>query len=316
MDGFIDPISYRTTNIINMYFHICTIDGTSLIATADETSPREDKGFTRTKNVTQPDFDPDAPRLGRRESEPHSAEINYLRDVLHVNFPADRVTWDLHHYFKGNESSRSGEEDYDIQFDISYFRNMTIDQELPSYVAADHENRIPTMAVNVLSKSTWAVDLSDHVEKCRLLGVPLYVVFPAYHVATWPYKPPFLRAFIYQPDTKDYKIHDLKQAIMKEGEELALQGDDCNDKEKLLDTSDIVPFRIGLMERKTMFKGGLSTWRMILVHPTEPRIFPTATGKERERAEKERERAEKERERADMLQDRIDRYNKKFGPLD
>nr|MDO8116479.1 Uma2 family endonuclease [Candidatus Sigynarchaeota archaeon] len=286
-----------------------------MIATADETSPREDRGFTRIKNVTQPDFDPNAPRLGRRESEPHSAEINYLRDVLHVNFPADRVTWDLHHYFKGNDPSRPDEEDFDIQFDISYFRNMTIDEELPSYVATDHENRIPTMAVNVLSKSTWAVDLSDHVEKCKLLGVPLYVVFPAYHVATWPYKPPFLRAYVYQPDTKEYKIHDVKQAIIKEGEE-SLQDVNCNDKEKLLDTSDIVPFRIGLMERKTMFKGGLSTWRMILVHPTEPCILPTATGKEQERAEKERERAEKERERADMLQEKIDRYNKKFGPLD
>ncbi|MHA1370170.1 MAG: hypothetical protein ACTSRA_10700, partial [Promethearchaeota archaeon] len=43
----------------------------------------EDEG-----EVTKP-----APRLGRRESEPHSAEINYMHDVFTTNYPGGRVLW-------------------------------------------------------------------------------------------------------------------------------------------------------------------------------------------------------------------------------
>jgi len=79
--------------------------------------------------------------------------------------------WDLHHYFKvGYEWSDKGDE-CDIQFDISYFRDLRIDYEVPSYKAWDHGNRVPTMVVNILSKSTWQYDLSDHVEKCKLLKI-------------------------------------------------------------------------------------------------------------------------------------------------
>jgi hypothetical protein len=177
---------------------------------------------------------------------------------------------------------------------------MSIEQELPSYVAVEHGNRVPTMAVNVLSKSTWAVDLSDHVDKSRLLGIPLYVVFPAYHVATATYKPPFLRAYIYQASTRQYGIHDLNQAIVKEGE--ALTHGLCEDSEKLLDTSSIVPFRIGLMERRVKVRGGLSAWRMILVHPTEPRILLTC--------------AEQEKARADAFEKLVAQYKGRFGSLD
>ncbi|NMC08319.1 MAG: hypothetical protein GYA24_24140 [Candidatus Lokiarchaeota archaeon] len=262
--------------------------------------------LTRIRNVIQPDFDPDKPRIGRRESEPHSAEVGYLFDVLGTNFLEDRTTWDLHHYFKDPLDPGSKDDEYDIQYDISYFRGLKIAQELPSYKAVEHGNAVPTMAVNVLSKSTWAVDLSDHVDKSRLLGIPLYVVFPAYHVATTTYKPPFLRAYIYQSSTRQHVIHDLKQAIVKEGEPLSKAA--CDDPEKLLDTSSIVPFRIGLMERNVQVKGGFSAWRMILVHPTEPRMFLT-------RAEQEKARAEQEKARADELERVLSRYKERFGSL-
>jgi len=62
----------------------------------------------------EPDtFDPNVPRLGRRENEPHSAEVTYLHDVLTTNFPNDRTLWDLHHYFRKEGM------DIDLQFDIS-----------------------------------------------------------------------------------------------------------------------------------------------------------------------------------------------------
>ena len=36
-------------------------------------------------------FDPNKPRLGRRESEPHSLEVTYIHDVLTTNFPEGRA---------------------------------------------------------------------------------------------------------------------------------------------------------------------------------------------------------------------------------
>lgn len=264
------------------------------------------RGFTRASSMVLPDFDPDKPRVGRRESEPHSAEISYLFDVLRTNFPNDRVMWDLHHVFKDVLDVDGEASEIDIQFDISFFKDLAIDQELPSYIAAEHGNRVPTMAINVLSKSTWPFDLSDHVDKCRHLGIPLYIVFPAYHVATSMYRPPFLRAFIMQGDAKEYTVCDLHQALLKEGEHLT--ADRCGE-DKLIDTSGIVPFRIGLMERRVKVKGGLSAWRMVLVHPTEPRLLQT-------RLEQEKARAEQEKARADHLEALVTKYKDKFGSLD
>ncbi len=110
---------------------------------------------SRVTNLRQAnDYDPLVPRLGRRESEPHAAEVSYLYDVLSTNFPDDRATWDLHHYF-----TFEGEE-IDIQFDISFFRGFKVPYPISSYRASEYQNRVPTLAINVLSKSTWRVDLS------------------------------------------------------------------------------------------------------------------------------------------------------------
>ena len=104
----------------------------------------------------EPDtFDPNVPRLGRRECEPHSAEVSYLHDVLTTNFLDDRTIWDLHHYFKKEGM------DIDIQFDISYFKDLKIPYSLPSYKANEYGNRVPTIAINILSKSTWRSDLAE-----------------------------------------------------------------------------------------------------------------------------------------------------------
>src|SRR5271157_3610046 len=57
------------------------------------------ESFSRIEQPVEPDLDPSLPRIGRRESEPHSAEVSYLHDVLEANFEGSRVFWDLHHYF-------------------------------------------------------------------------------------------------------------------------------------------------------------------------------------------------------------------------
>jgi hypothetical protein len=78
------------------------------------------KRSTRIENAPPDLYDPDVPRLGRRESEPHSSEITYIHDVLTANFPESRTVWDLHHYFTGEKPPLKGKK-IDIQFDISFF---------------------------------------------------------------------------------------------------------------------------------------------------------------------------------------------------
>lgn len=82
---------------------------------------------TRHRDAEPDIYDPNEPRLGRRESEPQSAEITYLYDVLATNFPDDRTMCDLHHYFK-----KDGKH-LDIQFDITYFKGLQIPYTLTSY---------------------------------------------------------------------------------------------------------------------------------------------------------------------------------------
>ena len=133
---------------------------------------------TRHKRLSPEEFDNSKPRLGRRESEPHSDEINYLYDVLTTNFPDDRAMWDLHHYFTVDDLK------IDLQFDVSYFKDMHIPERLSSYKAEKYNGRVPNMAINVLSKSTWKTDIGENLDYCRRLQIPLYIVFTTYHIAT------------------------------------------------------------------------------------------------------------------------------------
>ncbi|MGV9205049.1 MAG: hypothetical protein ACOC44_13640 [Promethearchaeia archaeon] len=83
------------------------------------------KRSTRIENAPPDLYDPNEPRLGRRESEPHSAEVTYIHDVLTSNFPESRTIWDLHHYFIGRKGPLKGQK-IDIQFEISFFENLFI----------------------------------------------------------------------------------------------------------------------------------------------------------------------------------------------
>ena len=234
---------------------------------------------TRHRDAEPDTFDPNVPRLGRRESEPHSAEVTYLHDVLTTNFPNDRTLWDLHHYFRKEGM------DIDLQFDISFFKDLKIPYTLSSYKAKDFENRVPTMAINILSKSTWRSDLAEKLDFCRLLEIPLYIIFPAFHVAINLYQPPFLRAYVLQ-ENKEYKMHELRKTLDIESDKW--------DEEAIIDVSELVPFRLGIIKRKEQkHQGGLSLYRLVLLDPKKDKVLLTKNEKTIEEKEKTIEEKEK-----------------------
>jgi Uma2 family endonuclease len=258
---------------------------------------------TRHKRLSPEEFDNSKPRLGRRESEPHSDEINYLYDVLTTNFPDDRAMWDLHHYFTVDDLK------IDLQFDVSYFKDMHIPERLSSYKAEKYNGRVPNMAINVLSKSTWKTDIGENLDYCRRLQIPLYIVFPTYHIATKLYEPPFVRAYILQPDG-EYHIEELRQ-ITIDGEK--------RKSEAVIDISQIVPFRLGLQKRNVSHESNKPLFRVILLHPDKFQVYLTKTEKAQEQAEKAQEQAEKAlhekneaKKKAQLLEKKIKKLKEKF----
>jgi Uma2 family endonuclease len=246
-------------------------------------------------------FDPLKPRLGRRESEPHSEEVSYLYEILHSNFPDARTIWDLHHYFAVKS------EEIDVQFDISFFRDLKIDYTLSSYRASNFNNRVPTMVINLLSKSTWQMDVGIHADYCRLLKIPLYIVFSPFYLVKAIYKPPFLRAYILQPDG-DYHLQELNKISVKEG-------DPSVNRDALLDVSKIVPFNLGIMELVSRHEGGLPRYRLILINPQNYSIYQTTAQKEKARAEQEKARAEQEKARAEQEKARAEQEKARADKL-
>ena len=252
--------------------------------------PSNDWRSTRIENASQDIFDPNKPRLGRRESEPHSMEVTYLYDVLTTNFPGGRALWDLHHYFIPSKGALEGTR-MDLQLDVSFFKDLSIPFALPSYDATMHEGKVPDICINVLSKSTWGSDLSDHVDACRDLSIPLYVVFSPYNIASKRYAPPFLRAYILQEDGT-YKQEELHSITVEEGGSI--------DGTNIINISDRVPFRLGLMRLKKQFLGGTPLFRLILLDPLKMQILPTRREKELIQAKKaleEKDKALEEKEK-------------------
>jgi len=250
---------------------------------------------TRVENAPPDLYDPSQPRLGRRESEPHAAEVTYLRDVLATNFPKGRALWDLHHYFIASKGVFKGKK-IDLQLDVSFFKELTIPVALPSYDATMYEGKVPDIGINVLSKSTWRADIGENVETCRDLSIPVYVVFSPYLVTSKRYAPPFLRAYILQEDGF-YKVEELRAITIEEGGAI--------DETQVLDLSDKLPFRLGLMQLKQQFLGSKPLFRLILIDPLEMRVLPTRREKEVEEAKKETELVKKE----------LQKYRDKFGEL-
>jgi Uma2 family endonuclease len=265
-------------------------------------------------------------------------EITYLHDVLNTNFPKGRVFWDLHHYFKAPKGPLEGKK-IDLQFDISFFKDLSISYALPSYDATKHGGKVPDIAINILSKSTWRADLSEHVEACRDLSIPVYAIFSPYLVTSKRYAPPFLRVYILQEDGS-YEQKELRDVTVDE--------EGTIDKGSLIDLSDILPFRLGIKKLQQQYMGGKDLFRLIIVDPTELRILPTKREKKLEKAQKKIKEAKKEAESAkkeaksakkeaksakkeaksakkeaksakkelEKLRSEIEKYRNKFGSLD
>ena len=257
---------------------------------------------TRLRDAPPDLFDPNEPRIGRRESEPHSAEVTYLFDILKTNFPKDRSIWDLHHYFTYEK------DELDIQFDVSYFRDLKIDYSLSSYRASKFKDRIPNFAINILSKSTWTADVGLHSDICRVLKIPVYIIFCPYHVASMIYKPPFVRAYILQPDGY-YKIHELRKTM-------TIENTDSINSDQIIDLKSIVPFNIGLIKLKKVHEGKLPLYRMVLLNQKNNNIYLTKMEIEKIRADKAVKRADKAVKRADKAVERADKADKKAANLE
>ncbi|MEX2683532.1 MAG: Uma2 family endonuclease [Candidatus Sigynarchaeota archaeon] len=216
-------------------------------------------------------FDPNAPRLGRRESEPHSIEVSYLHDVLATNYPEDRATWDLHHYFM-----LDGEE-IDLRFDVSFFKGLRIDHTLSSYRAAEHGGRVPDLVINILSKSTWPLDVGVTVETCQAIGIPVYVIFAPYDVASTIYRPPFLRAHVSGDNSGRYQVHELRAVTVKQGGAV--------DRNRVIDCGARFPFMFGLMELERKHARGLPLYRLVLIDRESREILLTRAEQEKRRAD-------------------------------
>jgi Uma2 family endonuclease len=275
--------------------HLCLgHDDTSM---AGENPPLPEMSRRSRIEADLPDgFDPNKPRLGRRESEPHSAEITYICDVLRSNFPQDRVTWDLHHYFIVN-----GEE-IDMELDVSLFRGMSLPVQLSSYRAAECGGRVPDLAINVISKSTWRADVGENVDLCNMVKIQVYVIFAPFHVASRPYKPPFLRAYL-MDEHGAYQARELREATIAAGKEV--------NWDATIDCGGRLPFKLGLQELAgEKHEKGWQLYRLVFINPQERAVLRTRLEMERVRADNAEARAEQEKARADRAEDELARSRK------
>ncbi|MCF2140505.1 MAG: hypothetical protein K9W44_10675 [Candidatus Lokiarchaeota archaeon] len=240
------------------------------------------------------------PRIGRRESEPHSAEVSFLFDVLSSNFPNHRAIWDLHHYF-----SIEGEQ-VDLQFDISLFLNFMINEDLPSYKASEFGNRIPDLVINILSKSTWRKDLSEIQESCKRLKIPVFVLFLPYPFATKVLNYPFLRVYI---------LNDMDMYIPQEINRYMFDGDKIADNQARIKLPERIPFDLAIKKLKRTYLGFKPRFRLVLLKKETNEMYLSKFELEKKRADEEKRRADEEKRRADEEKRRADELEKKLQKL-
>ncbi len=227
------------------------------------------------------------PRLGRRESEPHSTEVSYLYDVLMTNFSEQHHTlWDLHHYFLWEDGT-----ELDLQFDISFFLNFKIPFLLPSYRASNFKHRVPDVVINVLSRSTWRKDIGEIPDLCCYLKIPVYIIFAPYNVATKFYQPPFLRVYILDQDTEAYKQITIRHTC--------IQKDGTIDFRYVVQLPAPIPFWVGLSKSEKKGPQNQTLYRLVLIDPKTKQLLGTRIEKERIEAEKAKAEAEKAKAEAE-----------------
>ena len=129
--------------------------------------------------------------------------------------------------------------------------------------------RIPNFVLNVLSYSTWRVDLVENVDLLKYLGIHVYVVYTPFKTITSAlYYPPFLRVYILNEDGS-YKQIELRNETLTEGGVI-------NEK-NIIDISDRVPFRIGLMKLKTKVDEKYPLYQFIFLDPSDQKILEPET---------------------------------------
>ncbi len=190
-------------------------------------------------------------------------------------------------------------EEIDFCFDISFFKGLRIDHTLSSYRAGEHGGRVPDLVINVLSKSTWVRDVGEIVDTCRAIGIPVYVIFSPYDVASRVYKPPFLRVYL-MDDEGNYGIHELREITLKDGEGTV-------NWNHVIDCKGRLPFAFGLMELREKHAKDLPLYRLVLLDVGARKVLPTVLEQEKARAEQEKARAEQEKARAEQEKARADK---------
>ncbi len=245
------------------------------------------------------------PRLGRRESEPHSAEISYLHDVLTTNFPNDRTIWDLHHYFM-----EDGEK-IDLQFDISYFRNLKIEADLPSY-DANKFKRVPTLVINILSSSTYNNDLGAIAMQCQRLNIPVYAVFSSHIPSPKFVSAPFL-GITYKSET-GYHIINIAEHCCDEEHPTEI------DFDKVIDVRpDLLPFKFGIMKLKKQYLSDNRhhpRYRLVLIDRKTNEILKTKAEKFEEKWKNSQREAEEFKEKWENSQKEVESLKKKLKELE
>jgi Uma2 family endonuclease len=263
----------------------------------EDTHTESDKNFKSTR-IEQSDEVDIPTRIGRRESEPHSSEVTHLKSVLTHNFPNHRTLWDLHHYFDLDEES------FDIQFDISLFKDMSIPYEISSYNSDEFDGRVPDIAVNILSKSTWRKDFLDNSVDCSILLIPLYIVYTPYNVATKNFRAPYLRVHKLNAD-QDYDIFNIKAVASIEGKPEIKE-------ENLISLSPILPVRIGIEQMEIKYNKNAPRFRLVLFKLDSQERLLSKLEYEEKRADEQTKRADEQTKRAEKYKKLLMENNIKF----
>jgi len=233
------------------------------------------------------------PRLGRRDSLPHTNQIEYIGSVLKANFPNDTVLTDLWHYFQvGN---------YIEKFvpDIAFYKDFKLDNLIKSYKSIEHNNKIPLVVINMMSHSTWKNDVSEIVQKCLRVGIAFYIIYTMYSIDVEENNPPFLRIYEYNEERGEYDITEIREyAKYEESEDIY---------EKALYSNDKLPFRIGL--EKTLGKSdGERVSRLLIVDKKELKKLLS-------KDEIETNKAKEAEYKVIKLEELLNKYRQKFGNI-
>ncbi|MHA1819170.1 MAG: hypothetical protein ACTSVC_01770, partial [Promethearchaeota archaeon] len=181
--------------------------------------------------------------------------------------------------------------------DISFFEDFKLDYLLYNYKSSEHNNRIPLVIINLMSRSTWRKDIGFVVDKCRSIKVPFYIIFSMYKLKVDDYDPPFLRIYEYNASIDNYRIYEIRDYAKEEGK--------LEINEDYLYSHKSLPFRVGLEKLKIGTPDTKNLARLLLVKKEKLEELITPTELEKKRAEEAEKRAEEQRKRAEKAEQQI-----------